>query len=121
MRIYLDMCCYNRPYDDQSQMSVALEAQAKLHIQNQIQAGVYDLIGSYVLDFEASRNPFDMRRNAILSFIQAHIKGYVGPDRESTIAPMADAIMETGVKEKDALHVAAAVYAGCAYFILNSI
>ena len=34
MRIYLDNCCYNRPYDDQSQMRVFLESQAKLHIQD---------------------------------------------------------------------------------------
>lgn len=34
MRIYLDNCCYNRPYDDLSQFTVNLEAQAKLFIQN---------------------------------------------------------------------------------------
>ena len=117
MRIYLDMCCYNRPYDDQDQMSVALESQAKLHIQNEIQAGKYDLIGSYVLDYEVSRNPFDMRRNAIISFINGNIKGYVGPERDSTVSSIASEIMKTGVKEKDALHVASAIYAGCAYFI----
>ena len=71
MRIYLDMCCFNRPYDDQTQMRVALEAQAKLHIQNRIPEGVYDLIGSYILDYEVSRNPFDMRRNSITSFIRS--------------------------------------------------
>ena len=27
MRVYLDMCCYNRPYDDQSQLKVAMEAE----------------------------------------------------------------------------------------------
>ena len=37
MRVYLDMCYYNRPYDDQSQIKVSLETQAKLHIQDQIQ------------------------------------------------------------------------------------
>ncbi len=36
MRIYLDMCCYNRPYDDQAQTRIALESQAKLHIQSMI-------------------------------------------------------------------------------------
>lgn len=36
MRVYFDMCCYNRPYDDQSQIKVSLETQAKLHIQNLI-------------------------------------------------------------------------------------
>ncbi len=32
LKIYLDNCCYNRPYDDQSQLKVSLEAQAKLEI-----------------------------------------------------------------------------------------
>ena len=113
MRIYLDMCCFNRPYDDQIQMRVALEAQAKLHIQNRIQEGVYDLIGSYILDYEVSRNPFDMRRNSITSFIHRNIKGYVGPERENTVSSIASDIMGTGVKEKDALHVASAIYAHC--------
>ena len=46
------MCCYNRPYDDQSQMKVNLEAQAKLQIQKWIVEKKYDLIGSYTLDYE---------------------------------------------------------------------
>lgn len=41
MRIYLDNCCYNRPYDDLSQLIVSLEAQAKLDIQNQIEKVEY--------------------------------------------------------------------------------
>ena len=37
LRIYLDNCCYNRPYDDLSQFTVGLEAQAKSsHIQQKI-------------------------------------------------------------------------------------
>lgn len=44
MRVYLDMCCYNRPYDDQSQLKVAMEAQSKLHIQNLISEGKLDRI-----------------------------------------------------------------------------
>ena len=34
LKIYLDNCCYNRPYDDQSQIRISLETQAKLYIQN---------------------------------------------------------------------------------------
>ena len=29
MKIYLDNCCYNRPYDDQSQLRISLETQVK--------------------------------------------------------------------------------------------
>lgn len=35
-RIYLDNCCYNRPYDDQSFKAISLEAEAKLYIQDNI-------------------------------------------------------------------------------------
>lgn len=32
MRIYLDNCCFNRPYDDQSHLGIRLESDAKLYI-----------------------------------------------------------------------------------------
>ena len=32
MRIYLDMCCFNRPYDDQSQARIRIETEAKVLI-----------------------------------------------------------------------------------------
>jgi len=33
MRVYLDNCCFNRPYDDQMQLKIELETKAKLFIQ----------------------------------------------------------------------------------------
>ena len=29
MRVYLDNCCYNRPYDEQVQLRIRLETEAK--------------------------------------------------------------------------------------------
>lgn len=121
MRVYLDMCCYNRPYDDQSQFRVALEAQSKLQIQGLIRDKKLDLIGSYTLDYEVSRNPYEMRRQSIVQFIQKNMKGYVGSERAEVIKPIAESIMETGVKEKDAYHVASAIYAKCDYFISTDV
>ena len=117
MRVYLDVCCYNRPYDDQSQLRVAMEAQSKLHIQTLIKNGDLDLIGSYTLDYEISRNPYEMRKQSIVQFLQENMKGYVGIERAEILQPMAEEIMRTGVKEKDAYHLASAIYAGCEYFI----
>ena len=31
MRVYLDNCCYNRPFDDQAQIKVLLETLAKMN------------------------------------------------------------------------------------------
>jgi hypothetical protein len=39
MRVYLDNCCYNRPFDEQAQLSVRLETEAKLEIQRQMRSG----------------------------------------------------------------------------------
>lgn len=117
MRVYLDMCCDNRPYDDQTQLRVAMEAQSKLHIQNLIKRGKLDLIGSYTLDYELSRNPYEMRKLSILQFLRENLKGYVGVERSEIIQPIAEEIMQTGIKEKDAYHLASAIYADCDYFI----
>ncbi|MBO6178741.1 MAG: hypothetical protein J6O04_06185 [Selenomonadaceae bacterium] len=121
MRIYMDMCCYNRPYDDQTQIKIIMETLSKLHIQSLIRQGKFDLIGSYTLDYEVSRNPFKMRKLAIMNFIINNIKGYVGEERAELIKPIAESIMEHGVKEKDAYHVASAIYAKCEYFISTDI
>lgn len=117
MRVYLDMCCYNRPYDDQSQIKVSLETQAKLHIQDLVQKKHLDLVSSYMLRYECGQNPYEMRRNTIMQFIDTHTAAYVGLERRKEIEAIAEKIMDTGVKFKDACHVASAVYASCEYFI----
>ena len=117
MRIYLDMCCYNRPYDDQSQLKVSLETQSKLHIQTLIKDRKLKLVTSYMLRYECSNNPYEMRRNAIFDFISNNTYAYIGDERKVVIEAKAAEIMKTGVKFKDACHVASAIYAKCDYFI----
>lgn len=36
MRVYMDNCCFNRPFDDQSQLKIKLEAESKIYIQENI-------------------------------------------------------------------------------------
>lgn len=117
MKVYLDVCSYNRPYDPQDQLTVAMESQSKLHIQNMIKEGSIELVGSYVIDYELSKNPFEMRRESIKKFIEDYASEYVGPEAEKQLRPMVDSFMGAGVKEKDAYHVASAIYAKCDYFI----
>ena len=62
MKIYLDNCCFNRPYDDQSNIRIRLETEAKSYIQNLIKEGKVRLVWSYILDFENAQNPFEERR-----------------------------------------------------------
>ena len=117
MRIYLDNCCYNRPYDDQTQLRISLETQAKLQIQTMIREKRFELVTSYVLLYENSRNPHEVRRNSILKFIKENNACYVGIENGVKIKSLADEIIATGVKTADAHHVASAIIGNATYFL----
>lgn len=55
MKIYLDNCCYNRPFDDQTQERIHLESEAILTVLQRGQAGTYKIFGSNVLELEMER------------------------------------------------------------------
>lgn len=52
MRVYLDNCCYNRPFDSQTQLRVRLETEAKLAIQALMRAGALEYAWSDILVME---------------------------------------------------------------------
>lgn len=121
MRVYLDNCCFNRPYDDQSYMSISLEAQAKLHIQDLIRSGELEMATSYMLVYENGQNPYEMRKTAITEFIENYTTSYVSEAKLDEVSEQAHIIMSTGVKYKDACHVACAVMTGCEYFLTTDL
>ncbi len=55
MTIYLDNCCYNRPFDDQTQERIHLESEAILTIFQRGQEGIYKIVGSSILELEMER------------------------------------------------------------------
>ena len=117
MRIYLDNCCFNRPYDDLTQLSVNLEAQAKLQIQSWIREGKYELVTSEMLMKEIDDCPFEIRQRGITEYIKNNSSVHVGPKNNEKVDEMAREVMETGVKYKDACHISSARIAECVYFI----
>ncbi len=117
MRVYLDNCCYNRPYDDQSQVRISLETQAKLQIQRMIKDKDLELAASYVLLYENSKNPFAIRQGAIRKFVKENISVYIDSDRAEEAKAIADDIISTGIKTADAYHVACAILSGSDYFL----
>lgn len=117
MRIYLDNCCYNRPYDDQSQLRISLEAQAKMHIQSMIRNDELELVTSFMLTFENSKNRIEEKRNAITAFMESYSSVYVGSEWREKVDLIANEIMSTGVKSADALHTACAILAHCDYML----
>ena len=62
MLIYLDNCSFNRPFDDQKQIRIRIETEAKLYIQENIVSGKFQLAWSYILEFENEANPFPEKK-----------------------------------------------------------
>ena len=62
VKVYLDNCCFNRPFDDQKQIRIRIETEAKLYIQLKIAQKELFLAWSYILDYENSVNPYPDRK-----------------------------------------------------------
>ena len=114
MKIYLDNCCFNRPFDDQSQMRIRLEAEAKLNIQENIRSGSHELVWSYMMDYENSKNPFQERREQIAKW-RAYSTEDIREDEE--VLRVASMVNQYGIKKIDSLHIACAITARANYFL----
>ena len=117
MKVYLDNCCYNRPYDDQNYLPISLETQAKLLIQLFITEKCLELASSFILDYENSCNPYMDRKIAIKNFLDEHISDYVGSDKSEEVITKAKKVMTTGVKMKDSCHIVCAEMMKCDYLL----
>ena len=114
IKIYLDNCCYNRPFDEQIQGLIRLETEAKLMIQNKIKQGLYSLVWSFILDSENDENPSGDNREAIRRW------SFLANEYCSTsddVLSCAKEFMLLGLKHKDAIHLACAIKHQCDYLI----
>lgn len=114
MLLYLDNCCFNRPYDDQTQANIFLETQAKLLIQESILTGQHQLIWSYILQFENEQNPYIAHQLEIKKWRSQASQLVCASEWIITIAKK---YQHYGLHSKDALHCACAVAANADYFI----
>ena len=114
MKIYLDICCFNRPFDDQSQLRIKLESEAKLAIQEDIRSGKHNLIWSYMLDYGNQKCPLPERRDQISKW-RAYAKEDI--EENEVLINSAKLIGQTGIKKMDSLHIASAVKANADYFL----
>jgi predicted nucleic acid-binding protein len=114
MKIYLDNCCFNRPFDDQTQLRISLETQSKLFIQALVVKGEIKLVWSYILSIENAKNPYENKRLSISRFAEyAEMKVL----ESEALLKNANRIAEGGVKNADSLHIACAIEASADFFI----
>jgi predicted nucleic acid-binding protein len=114
MKIYLDNSCYNRPFDERTLMNVKMECDALASIHNGIRTGIYDLVWSYMNEYENDSNPYDNRRESIQSW--KHYAKEICYQNEMIIK-RSEEIQSLNVKPKDAAHLACAIESKCNYFI----
>jgi predicted nucleic acid-binding protein len=113
MTVYLDTCSIQRPFDDQSQTRIVLEAEAVLGIIDRIENGNIELLSSETLQVETEKNPNPLRRRFALEVL-----GLASREVEVTeqIEKRARTYEEAGIRPFDALHLASAVMAGAEVF-----
>jgi predicted nucleic acid-binding protein len=68
-----------------------------------------------VAEIDANPNVYNKRN--ILEFVFTNASHYIGADRREDVLKASKQIIQTGVKEADAAHVACAVLSGCDYFL----
>ena len=114
MKVYLDNCCFNRPFDDQSNIINRIEADAKLFIQEQIKDGYIDLVWSSMNEFENNDNPSAEKKERIAVWKQIATELC---NLNETILEKALELEKAGLHSKDALHIACAIFAEADFFI----
>ena len=66
MKIYLDNCCYNRPFDDQTQERIHLESEVILAVLKMGQMKKIIIVGSEILELEIKHMQDENRNQRVL-------------------------------------------------------
>jgi predicted nucleic acid-binding protein len=109
MLVYLDVCCLGRPFDDQGQTRIRLEAEAVYLVLERIDAGELDMVSSEMADIEIDAGADPERRKRVRELL---------PPRDDIIEltpavfRRAATLEKLGFKPADAVHTAAAESAG---------
>lgn len=114
MLLYLDLNCFNRPFDDQYQQRIALETRAVFSILQRLVEGLDQLAWSEVLDFENAQHPLPDRSAEIGSWGG---RAYVKIRIDEKVTARAERLEATGLAPLDAAHLACAEVGLCAYLV----
>jgi len=112
--LYFDTCCLNRPWDDQSQLQVHLEAEAVIYLLEEVRIGNLEMVTSDYLLEEILRIPEPQRRTDVLD---TTLSALLHVAQNANIKRRAKELASHDIKGYDALHLAAAEAAGVDYFL----
>ena len=112
-RIYLDTGVWCRPFDEPSRR-VTEEAEAFFKILQDMDEKRYMIIGSIILDDEIHEIKDEKTRAAVTELMTRAVSDQIDLISESR---QKEIKKETGVKDEDAFHLAAAIEGKTEYFI----
>lgn len=114
MKIYLDVCCLNRPFDDQTQDRIHLEAEAVLAIIRRVEESAWQWASSDAVAYEISNTPNEERQERLWSLESRATENL---ELSDTVLQHAEAIQSLGFTSYDALHLAFASSANVDAFL----
>lgn len=114
MKIYLDNCCLNRPFDDLSNDAVRIEAEAIVTIIDRCENGGWELLISDVIMSEINMTP-DIDRRAKVLLMCRPFSDIIKASPE--IFSRAETLKKAGIKTYDAFHIASAELGGANVFL----
>jgi len=113
-KIYMDVCCYNRPFDDQSQDRIQIESNAVLLILNHCQSGEWLLYGSDAIKYEIANIKDEIKRQKVEKLFLIASEHIVS---EKSINARAKELNSIGLGALDSLHLAYSEYASVDVFL----
>jgi predicted nucleic acid-binding protein len=114
MKLYLDLCVYNRPFDYQGQERIALETSIFIYVLEKIEKGAHTVVISEALVYENSKNPNEQRKNRVASYFHLAQEFIEIDDSDLERVKF---LKELGCSDIDALHIALAEKAKADYFV----
>ncbi|MCL1851818.1 MAG: PIN domain-containing protein [Peptococcaceae bacterium] len=105
MRLYLDVCCLNRPFDDLSQDRIQFESDAILAIISRCQSGKWTLVSSEAIDLELKKMPDNDKLKKVLVLLSASAERII---LDETAIKRSKEFQRSSIKPMDSLHLAVA-------------
>ncbi len=115
MIIYLDNCCYNRPFDDQTQERIHLESEVILTVLKMGQMKQVLIAGSEILELEMSRMQDENKKQKVLDLYR--VAGMHMPYTEKIKKRSIEIISASKIRTFDSLHIASAEEANADVFL----
>ena len=114
MKLYLDTCVYNRPFDDQTQPRIMVESLCFIILMAKVALGEFQTVNSFALEYENTKHPKFENRLIILDLL--HEAPEIVTKNDELVARSKE-LEKSGVMAMDALHVACVEHAGAEYFV----